>query len=221
MARNSRLEVPYEDPADAQSREDRELGIPWYVFGPARRAMRSALRERATAPAKIKEPTKSAPPATPPAAAPKTVKAPPPKMAPRPAVRAAVERKPTNTYVAPRDTTSYDYGVTNPSEFAPASFAPPAAVERGTVSSQGATQNYETMYPTETFNPAVEEVAPYVPGRVQFEDETQKPFWSRFKKGGAVKKKPAKKASGGSVKSSPSKRGDGCAQRGKTKGRMV
>jgi hypothetical protein len=45
-------------------------------------------------------------------------------------------------------------------------------------------------------------------------------FFGRFKKGGQVKKKTAKKASGGSV-SSASKRGDGCCQRGKTKGRMV
>jgi hypothetical protein len=33
--------------------------------------------------------------------------------------------------------------------------------------------------------------------------------------------KTEKKANGGSIKSSASKRGDGCAQRGKTKGRMV
>ena len=33
--------------------------------------------------------------------------------------------------------------------------------------------------------------------------------------------KPVAKAKGGSVKSSASSRGDGCAQRGKTKGRMV
>ena len=46
-------------------------------------------------------------------------------------------------------------------------------------------------------------------------------FFGRFKKGGSVKKKPAKKmASGGSV-SSASKRGDGCATKGKTRGRMV
>lgn len=46
-------------------------------------------------------------------------------------------------------------------------------------------------------------------------------FYGRFKKGGSVKKKATKKyASGGSV-SSASKRGDGCAQRGKTRGRMV
>ena len=33
--------------------------------------------------------------------------------------------------------------------------------------------------------------------------------------------KPEKKAKGGAIKSSASARGDGCAQRGKTKGRMV
>lgn len=44
-----------------------------------------------------------------------------------------------------------------------------------------------------------------------------------FKKGGAVKAKKKAKCykAGGAVKSSASKRGDGCAQRGKTKGRMV
>lgn len=36
-------------------------------------------------------------------------------------------------------------------------------------------------------------------------------------KGGSVKKM----AKGGSVKSSASRRGDGCAQRGKTRGRMI
>ena len=35
------------------------------------------------------------------------------------------------------------------------------------------------------------------------------------------KEEPVKKAKGGMVKSSASKRADGCAQRGKTKGRMV
>jgi hypothetical protein len=44
-------------------------------------------------------------------------------------------------------------------------------------------------------------------------------FYGQFKKGGQVKK-TKKYASGGSV-SSASSRGDGCAQRGKTKGRMV
>ena len=47
-----------------------------------------------------------------------------------------------------------------------------------------------------------------------------------MKKGGMVKKKAnggsvKKMAKGGSVKSSASRRGDGCAQRGKTRGRMI
>ena len=41
-----------------------------------------------------------------------------------------------------------------------------------------------------------------------------------MKKGGKVRAKK-KYVSGGTVKSSASKRADGCAQRGKTKGRMV
>jgi len=46
--------------------------------------------------------------------------------------------------------------------------------------------------------------------------EEEKAMMSNYKKGGAVKKY----AKGGSV-GSASKRADGCAQRGKTKGRMV
>lgn len=37
----------------------------------------------------------------------------------------------------------------------------------------------------------------------------------------AAKQEPVKKAKGGMIRSSASKRGDGCAQRGKTKGKMV
>ena len=48
-------------------------------------------------------------------------------------------------------------------------------------------------------------------------------FGSGMKKGGAVRRKSGTKCmkSGGSVKSSASRRGDGCAQRGKTRGRIV
>jgi hypothetical protein len=113
----------------------------------------------------------------------------------------------------PRSTVQYNDGTLNPSEFGPATMGPGVGVERGNVTSQGATRNYEAEFPVETFNPGKTD-------RVQFEDESAKPFWNRFKKGGQVKKKTAKKASGGSV-SSASKRGDGCCQRGKTKGRMV
>lgn len=39
--------------------------------------------------------------------------------------------------------------------------------------------------------------------------------------GDSKEQKEQKKAKGGAIKSSASSRGDGCAQRGKTKGRMV
>ena len=53
-------------------------------------------------------------------------------------------------------------------------------------------------------------------------ESSPKPGEYDFKKGGKVKTKPMKAfAKGGSVKSSASSRGDGCAQRGKTKGRMI
>jgi hypothetical protein len=56
----------------------------------------------------------------------------------------------------------------------------------------------------------------------QQQDQTQQDQTQQMRKGGRVKKKPITKTyrSGGTV-SSASKRGDGCAQRGKTKGRMV
>ena len=47
-------------------------------------------------------------------------------------------------------------------------------------------------------------------------EASQAGMYGTMKKGGAVKMK-----SGGAVKSSASKRADGCAQRGKTKGRMI
>ena len=53
--------------------------------------------------------------------------------------------------------------------------------------------------------------------QIMDEEEDKKPIG--MKKGGAVRK-TKKYSSGGSV-SSASKRGDGCAQRGKTKGKMV
>jgi hypothetical protein len=103
-----------------------------------------------------------------------------------------------------------------------------AAVERGNVTSQGTTQNYETEFPVETFNPPSAPMRKGLFGedisQEDYDAMTQRnkdaSFFGRFKKGGQVKKKTAKKASGGSV-SSASKRGDGCCQRGKTKGRMV
>ena len=124
---------------------------------------------------------------------------------------------------------SYDSGTLNPSEFGPATMGPGVGFERGNVTSQGIVNNYETMFPTETFNPPVAPMREGLFGEQISQEDwdamTQRnkdaSFWGRFKKGGSVKKKPVKKmAKGGSV-SSASKRADGCAQRGKTKGRMV
>ena len=103
-----------------------------------------------------------------------------------------------------------------------------AAVERGNVTSQGTTHNYEAEFPAENFNPPSAPMRKGLFGeeisQEDYDAMTQRnkdaSFYGRFKKGGQVKKKTAKKASGGSV-SSASKRGDGCCQRGKTKGRMV
>jgi len=128
-----------------------------------------------------------------------------------------------------RNTVEYDSGTLNPSEFGPATMGPRVGVERGNVTSQGTTRNYEAEFPVETFNPPARPMREGLFGepisQEDYDRMTQKNkdagFYGRFKKGGSVKKKPAKKmASGGSV-SSASKRGDGCAQRGKTKGRMV
>lgn len=239
--RDRRLEVPYEDQEDAQAREDRELGIPWYVFGAQRRAMRNALREAKPA----KKVAQSAPPK-------KVAAETPAKTTPRPSVtprvgpgRAKGMVTPTQPELnalsaRPRDVVQYDSGTLNPSEFGPARMGP-AAVERGTISTQGREQNYEAMFPAETFNPGVSPDSVFVPPsrRGLFGEEISQedydamtrrnkeatPFYGQFlKKGGQVKKKLVKStkkyASGGSV-SSASKRGDGCAQRGKTKGRMV
>ena len=128
----------------------------------------------------------------------------------------------------PRSTVQYDDGTLNPSEFGPATMGPGVGVERGNMTSQGTTRNYETEFPVETFNPPKAAMRKGLFGedisQEDYDAMTQRnkdaSFFGRFKKGGQVKKKTAKKASGGSV-SSASKRGDGCCQRGKTKGRMV
>jgi len=127
-----------------------------------------------------------------------------------------------------RQTVQYNDGTLNPSEFGPATMGPGVGVERGNVTSQGTTRNYETEFPVETFNPPSAPMRKGLFGeeisQEDYDAMTQRnkdaSFFGRFKKGGQVKKKTAKKASGGSV-SSASKRGDGCCQRGKTKGRMV
>lgn len=112
----------------------------------------------------------------------------------------------------PGQTVQYDSGTLNPSEFGPATMGPAGRA-------QPVMTSMENVDVDRIGRGGFE--APDVPERVRFEDETAKPFYSRFKKGGQVKKKPAKKMSKGGSVSSASKRADGCAQRGKTKGRMV
>ena len=136
---------------------------------------------------------------------------PAPKMPPRRAVEPRIASKPDGEYVAPSSVES----------------ALTAGIQGLPGAQSGMAQEVGSQYGRTTYFGDTPETAAEVaqqmnePERVRFEDETSKPFWSRFKKGGQVKKKPAKKmAKGGSV-SSASKRADGCAQRGKTKGRMV
>jgi hypothetical protein len=144
----------------------------------------------------------------------------PPKRATKP----PVARNTTSEYVAPPSPESAQTAGIQGLPGTPGG----AAVERGNVTSQGTTQNYETMFPAETFNPPSAAMRKGLFGedisQEDYDAMTQRnkdaSFFGRFKKGGQVKKKTAKKASGGSV-SSASKRGDGCCQRGKTKGRMV
>jgi hypothetical protein len=146
------------------------------------------------------------------------------KTPPKRATKPPVTRNTTSEYVAPPSPESAQTAGIQGLPGTPGG----AAVERGTISSQGSEQNYETMFPAETFNPPSAPMRKGLFGeeisQEDYDAMTQRnkdaSFFGRFKKGGQVKKKTAKKASGGSV-SSASKRGDGCAQRGKTKGRMV
>jgi hypothetical protein len=155
---------------------------------------------------------------------------PAPKMPTKRATKPSVARKPAGEYVAP-SSPEIIAQTTNVPSFPGTPGG--AAVERGNVTSQGTTRNYEAEFPVEMFNPSsMTMAAPMREGlfgeqisQEDYDAMTQRNkdagFYSRFKKGGSVKKKPAKKmAKGGSV-SSASKRGDGCCQRGKTKGRMV
>lgn len=84
----------------------------------------------------------------------------------------------------------------------------------GTPGGAAAERSGKTSYYGDSETPTVSETPSSQ--STKFEDESSKPFWSRFKKGGSVKKM----AGGGKV-SSASKRADGCAQRGKTRGKVV
>lgn len=124
----------------------------------------------------------------------------------------------------PGDTVQYDDGILNPSEFGPATMGP--AARPGPV--MGSMENVDVdrigrggfeATPAQMRRGLFGEEIPEDVYQEMERKNREAGFYGRFKKGGKVKK-TKKYASGGSV-SSASKRGDGCAQRGKTKGRMV
>ena len=225
--------------------QDEDDDLPFYLFGAARRAALAAKKDKTTGRAlpaverampgseflpKKREQSrmgsdKNVNVGTGRGTTPYSPATPAPKMPAKRATKPSVARKPAGEYVAP---SSVESALTAGK---PGMTGTPggAAVERGNVTSQGTTRNYEAEFPVETFNPPARPMREGLFGepisQEDYDRMTQKNkdagFYGRFKKGGSVKKKPAKKmASGGSV-SSASKRGDGCAQRGKTKGRMV
>jgi hypothetical protein len=146
----------------------------------------------------------------------------------RPTTRKTSTSTPTtkSTPTPPRENTKYDSGETNPAEFSPGKMGRENVAPGG-----GSTANIDTSKIGK---------GGFEASAVKFEDESAKPFWDRFgkksssseyskvdadeeyKRGGKVKKSnKAKKSSSGSSGSSASKRSDGCAQRGKTRGRIV
>lgn len=135
----------------------------------------------------------------------------PSKMAPKRSVKPPVASKPAGEYVAPSSPESALTAGIQGLPGAQSGMAQEAGSEYGRTTYFGETPEQAAQ--------VAEQMGEEPRGRVQFEDETAKPFWSRFKKGGQVKK--AKKYAKGGTVSSASKRGDGICQRGKTKGRMV
>jgi hypothetical protein len=144
----------------------------------------------------------------------------PSKTPAKPSIKPPVTRKPAGEYVAPSSVES----------------ALTAGIQGLPGGQSGVSQEAGSDYGRTTYFGETPEAATQVAQQMRkglfgedisqedYEAMTQRnkdaSFYGRFKKGGQVKKKTAKKASGGSV-SSASKRGDGCCQRGKTKGRMV
>lgn len=238
VMRDRRLEVPYENPEDAQAREDRELGVNPMLFGAARRLSRQALREARDAKKVTQKaaPAPQKPPANKPT--PETSKNEKTfnqafadarkggkgdfiwngkKYTTELRTKPAIASKPAGEYVAP-----------SPVESAP------AALEVGPsgMSAEREMETGRTTYFGESPEAAVEVAKGMRKGlfgeEISQEDydamtrrsKEATPFYGQFLKKGGQVKKTKKYASGGTV-SSASKRGDGCAQRGKTKGRMV
>lgn len=189
--------------------QDEEDDLPWYVFGAARRAAlaarKSAQRQSPVmgSDKNIAKQTISESKTTPGNMS--------PKMAPKPRVTPRVAPKPAGEYVAPSSMASQQTAGIPGLPGAQSGMAQEAGSEYGRTTYFGETPEQAAQM--------AEQMGEEPSGRVQFEDESAKPFWGRFKKGGQVKK--AKKYAKGGTVSPASKRGDGICQRGKTKGRMV
>lgn len=118
----------------------------------------------------------------------------------------------------PGPTMQLESGTLNPSEFGPAIMGPARAEEVTMDNVPAPIEDRSTPAPRVRRGLFGEDIPEDVYQEMERKNR-EAGFYGRFKKGGQVKK-TKKYASGGSV-SSASKRGDGCAQRGKTKGRMV
>jgi len=206
MARGVRFKNIQDNPQDNQDDD-----LPWYIFGAARRAALSAKKAKRSQPVMGSDKNVDA------GLGRGTVSTPPSKQAPKRTVKPSVERKPAGEYVAP----------SSPESAQTAGIKGLPGAQSGMSKSEGKT-TYFGEAPEDAVATAPQMREGLFGEPISQEDwdamtarNKQSGFWSQFKKGGAVKKKPVKKhAKDGSV-SSPSKRGDGCAQRGKTKGRMV
>jgi len=242
VMRDRRLEVPYENPEDAQAREDRELGVNPMLFGAARRLSRQALREARDAKKVTQKaaPAPQKPPANKPT--PETSKNEKTfnqafsdarksgksefnwngkKYTTELRTKPAIASKSAGEYVAPSPVESALTAGIQGLEGGPSGMSAEREMETG-----------RTIYFGESPE-AVVEVAKGMRKGLFGEEISQEdydamtrrskeatPFYGQFLKKGGQVKKTKKYASGGTV-SSASKRGDGCAQRGKTKGRMV
>lgn len=197
------------------TQDNQDDDLPWYIFGAARRAALSAKKAKRSPPVMGSDKNVDA------GLGRGTVPMPPPEQAPKRTEKPSVKRKPAGEYVAP----------SSPESAQTAGIKGLPGAQSGMSEEEGSRYGKESYFgeaPEDAVATASQMRKGLFGEPISQEDwdamtarNKQSSFWGQFKKGGAVKKKPTKKyAKGGSV-SSASKRGDGCAQRGKTKGRMV
>ena len=197
------------------TQDSQDDDLPWYVFGAARRAALSAKKAKRSQPVMGSDKNVDAGKGR------GTQEMSPSKPTPKPPVKPAVTRKPAGEYVAP----------SSPESAQTAGIKGLPGAQSGMSEEEGS-QYGKTPYFGETPEDAAgvaqqmrkglfgEEIPQEEWDRMTKKNK-ESGFWSQFKKGGAVKKKPVKKYAKGGYVSSASKRGDGCAQRGKTRGKMV